>query len=168
MKRIPGWLSLLASALAVGGALLLIAYVEREPGLDAEAPQPAATPPQAAPLEAPAQVHAGAASERVVVQASHSVDDYLTEFADPSTRFASGRLGNRSLQAGFYADGVVRLVDSAGRCYQGTAENAVARMREVQGSSTFDLRISVDERKQLRGAFHGGPYDGLTISFEGR
>ena len=171
MKRIPGWLSLFATALVVAGAFFLVAYVEREAPVaerDVSADPPPESPPKDVPLYAPTQVHAGAASERLVVAPTHSVDDYLTEFADPSTRFASGRLGNRSLHAGFYANGIVRLVDSGGRCYQGTTENAVARMRESQGSSTFDLRISVDERKQMRGAFHGGPYDGLTISFEGR
>ena len=173
MKRIPGWLSFVATAVVVGSAFLLAAYLERRTTEIGAAPAPApdeapAGPGAANAAQTPAVVHAAVASERAVVRAAHSVDDYLTELADPATRFASGRLGNRSLHAGFYANGIVRLVDSAGRCYQGTTENAVARMREVDGSSTFDLRISVDERKAIRGAFHGGPYDGLTISFEGR
>ena len=160
---------MLTSALVVGSAFLVVAYLERAAAARAAGAQdPGTTPAPDAPVPEAARVYARAASERVSVQASHSVDDYLTELADQTTRFASGRLGNRSLHAGFYANGIVRLVDSGGRCYQGTAENAVARMRELQGSSTFDLRITTDERKQVRGAFHGGPYDGLTISFEGR
>lgn len=157
--------------MAVGAAFVTVAYIERDVLARANAPddEPPLVPPRdEAAFEAPAPVHARAASERAVVQSSHSVDDYLTEFADQSTRFASGRLGNRSLHAGFYANGIVRLVDSGGRCYQGTAENAVARMRDLQGSSMFDLRMTFNDRKQMRGSFHGGPYDGLTISFEGR
>lgn len=169
MQRIPGWLSLVATAVVVGGAFVVVGLIERDSAAQSK-PMQACEPP--VPDESPAvalePVHVAAASERLVAPATHSVDDYLTELADPSTRFASGRLGNRSLHAGFYANGIVRLVDSGGRCYQGTAENAVARMRELQGSSTFDLRMTQDDSEQMRGSFHGGPYDGLTISFEER
>ena len=78
----------------------------------------------------------------------------------------TGRLGTRALHVAFYANRLVRLVDSQGRCFEGTEENAVVRMREQGGSGTFDLRISGEGSPKRSGAFHGGPYDGLTLAFE--
>jgi hypothetical protein len=150
MKRTPPWVFVAAAMVQLAGLGLCVWAMERrvretEEGESIPRPRPALAPP--APLPLPAFVGDGADGER---------------------RILSGEAGGRSLIFAFYADGKIKFVDVDGSRYQGTAESARARMREVGGTRAFTVRLAADGEGGLLATFTGGAHDDATIGLNER
>ena len=152
MKRTPPWVFVAAAMVQLAGLGLCVWAMERrvrEVGEGESIPRPRAAlgPAPAAPLPLPAFVGDGADGER---------------------RILSGEIGGRSLIFAFYSGGKIKFVDVDGSRYQGTAETARARMREVGGTRAFTVRLDADGEGRLLASFTGGAHDDATIGLDER
>jgi hypothetical protein len=91
---------------------------------------------------------------------------FITERTDAATQIVRGRIAERVVVFGFYGDGSIRSVDSDGGHYEGRAESARARMREVRGTRAFTVQIGVGVGGALQAHFTGGAHDTATIALE--
>ncbi|HTD37155.1 MAG TPA: hypothetical protein VK669_06565 [Candidatus Limnocylindrales bacterium] len=91
---------------------------------------------------------------------------FITDPADEVTQIVRGVARDGRLAFGFYGDGIIRFVDTDGGLYEGKADSARARMREIDGIRAFTVQIGVAEDRRLLATFSGGPHDAESIPLE--
>jgi hypothetical protein len=103
---------------------------------------------------------------RFVAPPASELSTYLLEVAERTTQFNRAFTKAGWVTMAFYPDGAIRLADTDGGRYQGRSENALAAMKQQQGSRTFDLRIGVSPDGRMQTTFAGGLHDGETVVLE--
>jgi hypothetical protein len=91
---------------------------------------------------------------------------FITDPADEVTQIVRGVTREGPLAFGFYGDGIIRFVDADGGLYEGKADSARARMREIDGIRAFTVQIGVAEDRRLLATFSGGAHDAESIPLE--
>jgi hypothetical protein len=164
MRRTPPWVFVAAAGIELAVLLLCVWGMEQSRFADAEEPvllgppQPEVLPP--APVLGPPPVRPPEADAFAPVPA------FVVEPAEATTQIVGAGTGDGRLAFGFYDEGNMRFVDVDGGRYAGRAENARARMREVDGTRAFTVQIGVAADKRLQATFTGGIHDAETIALE--
>jgi hypothetical protein len=133
----------------------------------AEMPQPQPQPRPAVVRVPPPSPVFGPPPERPrAAEGAELLPPFITDPADEVTQIVWGVAGDGRLAFGFYGDGSIRFVDTDGGLYEGKADSARARMREIDGMRAFTVQIGVAEDRRLLASFTGGPHDAESIPLE--
>ncbi|HTD32883.1 MAG TPA: hypothetical protein VK665_04420 [Candidatus Elarobacter sp.] len=133
----------------------------------AEAPHPQPQPRPAVVRVPPPSPVFGPPPERPrAAEGAELLPRFITDPADEVTQIVWGVAGDGRLAFGFYGDGSIRFVDTDGGLYEGKADSARARMREIDGMRAFTVQIGVAEDRRLLASFTGGPHDAESIPLE--
>jgi hypothetical protein len=129
----------------------------------AEAPQPR---PAVVRVPPPSPVFGPPPERPRAAEGAELLPPFITDPADEVTQNVWGVAGDGRLAFGFYGDGSIRFVDTDGGLYEGKADSARARMREIDGMRAFTVQIGVAEDRRLLASFTGGPHDAESIPLE--
>jgi hypothetical protein len=166
MKRTPAWLFVAAAMVQLAGLGLCVWAMERRVrDADDGMPRPVLPPPATEPL---AQDGATAPPLLPDRGPAEPLPPFLAQVADARAQILHGAAGGRAVLFACYPDGKMRFVDVDCSCYEGRAESARTRMREVGGTRAFTVRIGAGEAGRWEATFTGGQHDDATIVLEER